>query len=338
MVSIYLSVRNQSQTMKKYQSFSHGNSLTGSGRNVATSSTGVTAATVKNSSSNRNNNKNRKRKKKKGAHEETFTQALLYVSAYFSCYIFVIVAQFMENVGFPLMLLKAIFYPSQGFWNFLIYVRPRFIEIREKKKDETFWWVLKAVITGGYNLEEERKKKYSSRISMIRRSSSITLLPRGSNNATVEGSGHGRSNRASLDNEIDIEKGSEQLSSMKEEEQENNVNAQSFTKEEENDIEAKCPYNNTPLLLKTSEPTPNSSLFSSDKPSFPLSLNDPSPSQSSQQHLRMNHDNLSSNDFADCRRLSLPLMVSPTGSSTQCSDINSPMVERRHSLPAFPYF
>ena len=108
--------------MKKYQSFSHGNSLTG-GRNGATSST---VAATKNSPNRNNNNRklgrddnklrrsNSNKRKKKGAHEETFTQALLYVFAYFLCYIFVIAAQFMEKVSFPLMLLKAIFYPSQG--------------------------------------------------------------------------------------------------------------------------------------------------------------------------------------------------------------------------------
>ena len=49
-------------------------------------------------------------------------------------------------------------------------VRPRFMEIREKKKDKSFWWIMKAVFRGGYDMEEERKKKHSIRLEMIRSS------------------------------------------------------------------------------------------------------------------------------------------------------------------------
>ena len=104
--------------MKKYQSFSHGNSLTGgTGRN---GSGAAATSMITNKRLRRSNNKldvnggHNNKKKKKGAHDETFTQALLYVTAYFLCVIFVIIAQFIEKVSFPLMLLKAIFYPSQG--------------------------------------------------------------------------------------------------------------------------------------------------------------------------------------------------------------------------------
>ena len=53
-------------------------------------------------------------------------------------------------------------------------VRPRFINIRDKKKDESFWWVLKAVIIGKYDHKEERNK------------SSMMLTPRGSENVSGE--------------------------------------------------------------------------------------------------------------------------------------------------------
>ena len=76
--------------MKKYRSFSKGNSMNGSS---------ITSAG---------------RKKKKDTNEETFTQASLYVTAYFLCYIFATIAQFQDEVGFVMMLLKGIFYPSQG--------------------------------------------------------------------------------------------------------------------------------------------------------------------------------------------------------------------------------
>ena len=70
--------------MKKYRSFSKGNSMNGSS---------ITSAG---------------RKKKKDTNEETFTQASLYVTAYFLCYIFVVIAQFQDEVGFVMMLLKGI--------------------------------------------------------------------------------------------------------------------------------------------------------------------------------------------------------------------------------------
>lgn len=84
------------------------------------------------------------------------------------------------------MLLKAIFYPSQGFWNFFIYVRPRFVELRQKRKDESFWWIVRIILTGSKAIEEEeRKKKEASRMSMIRRSS--VMFYSGDGHAMLDG-------------------------------------------------------------------------------------------------------------------------------------------------------
>lgn len=90
MILIYISVRHQSMQMKKYQSW---------------------RAISQSTSFNRTP---RCKDEQRDPSYETFTQALLYVLMYLFCSIFVVMAQFVKEIGFTLMILKAIFYPSTG--------------------------------------------------------------------------------------------------------------------------------------------------------------------------------------------------------------------------------
>ena len=91
MGSIYYFVRAQAIAMRKYQSFQRGNSING-----GIGSNG---------------------REKTSTHRETMIQAMLYVIAFFSSFIWVIVLAFMKSdkaPPFAIMVLKSIFNPMQG--------------------------------------------------------------------------------------------------------------------------------------------------------------------------------------------------------------------------------
>ena len=61
----------------------------------------------------------------------TIVQSLLYTVAFFITFLFPYIAFFKDKWCFPLEVCTEIFYPLQGFWNFLLYTRP--IIQREKR-------------------------------------------------------------------------------------------------------------------------------------------------------------------------------------------------------------
>ena len=133
MSSIYLSVRKQQQTMKKYQSFQRQSPVETT--NIAT--------------------KIKKRKQKdNNALEEALVQSSLYIISYFFTIFWVSMAdalgklrsgtmdkQLSEQYAW-LVVIATFFNPLQGFFNCLTYLRPRFLEVWKKRKDRTFMWAL----------------------------------------------------------------------------------------------------------------------------------------------------------------------------------------------------
>lgn len=75
--------------------------------------------------------------------DETFSQAILYVLAYVFSYGFPIAYNIhyaTESLPSPVLcLLTAFFYPLQGFWNFCIYVRPKYFLVKKTMRDTSFW-------------------------------------------------------------------------------------------------------------------------------------------------------------------------------------------------------
>ncbi len=74
---------------------------------------------------------------------DTRIQAYLYVLSFFITYIFsvslyIIFEIFRGDVPFSISILQATFGPLQGFWNFLIYIRPRFNIITKDHPDKSF--------------------------------------------------------------------------------------------------------------------------------------------------------------------------------------------------------
>jgi hypothetical protein len=86
---------------------------------------------------------------------ETATQAALYILAFFFTYIFFGIGTLFgpspatnANRGFylPIVILTKFFLPLQGFFNCLIYIRPRFAAIRSRNPTLSAWGVLKRVL------------------------------------------------------------------------------------------------------------------------------------------------------------------------------------------------
>ena len=72
---------------------------------------------------------------------EAMIQCFLYVSAYFISYIFVIAHQLAIKSGkliYPFWVLSSIFFPLQGFLNFVVFIRPRIMGYREADSELSF--------------------------------------------------------------------------------------------------------------------------------------------------------------------------------------------------------
>jgi len=77
-------------------------------------------------------------------------QALWYVAAFYLTFLFPTINRVVEQVTsqtyFPLVFLHAITKPMQGLLNYLVYIRPRFLKIREQNPELPFWKIGKMMI------------------------------------------------------------------------------------------------------------------------------------------------------------------------------------------------
>jgi len=84
---------------------------------------------------------------KKKMSESVRFKALLYVGSLFSTWIFGSITRLLQmitgKVYTPLLFLLVIFFPLSGFFNFLIYFRPRYLEQREANEDKKFFFIVK---------------------------------------------------------------------------------------------------------------------------------------------------------------------------------------------------
>lgn len=78
-------------------------------------------------------------------------QGFLYVLAFWLTYIFNAVVRLIEAYDvaekdsevYPILILQAVLSPSTGFFNMLIYFRPRYVRCRQSFPDESRWWAIK---------------------------------------------------------------------------------------------------------------------------------------------------------------------------------------------------
>lgn len=143
MGSIYFFVRKRTLAMTKYESFGRGNSVTGN-------------------------------KESKGVQEETYIQAMMYIMAYLCTFIAPFL-NFWLGDGFAAQLFSRLFYPLQGFWNFITFIRPRYVLIREKHGHESRVWILKAVIFGMDPKTEKASLERAKQIKKEKRAESMNV-------------------------------------------------------------------------------------------------------------------------------------------------------------------
>lgn len=86
---------------------------------------------------------------------QAFQQAMLYIFAYFFTYIFSLINLFLPSdavqLNFCIAVLVKLTLPLQGFFNFLIYIRPRLLTMRERSEngDKSLLELVRIIITRG---------------------------------------------------------------------------------------------------------------------------------------------------------------------------------------------
>uniref|UniRef100_A0A7S1D3Y8 G-protein coupled receptors family 1 profile domain-containing protein n=1 Tax=Cyclophora tenuis TaxID=216820 RepID=A0A7S1D3Y8_CYCTE len=103
--------------------------------------------------------------------QDVGTQASLYVAACFNTVIWLVVIRTLESLGvhredessvFHLLILTSFFYPLQGFWNLLIYVRPRYMRWRRREPDLSRWFSFRQALHPNPMLSEHFISMHSS--------------------------------------------------------------------------------------------------------------------------------------------------------------------------------
>jgi hypothetical protein len=125
---------------------------------------------------------------------ETRRQSLAYGIMSFNSFIWIcipvriqksvhgITPEELLNIIYPLQVLAVVFWPLQGFFNMIIFTRPRFVRLRHLCQDESIWWVLKETIFGvpvndrRYAAERMRKAMENSREAARQSSSNSQSL------------------------------------------------------------------------------------------------------------------------------------------------------------------
>ena len=92
------------------------------------------------------------------------TQGIWFVGAMYITYFFPTISRIAQQAGvtsFPLLLLHALSFPTQGFWNFWVYIRPRFIKYRSDHPGSTVWGTLRAILYDQYMANIQRDAAYT---------------------------------------------------------------------------------------------------------------------------------------------------------------------------------
>ena len=103
------------------------------------------------------------------------TQSFLYVFAYFLCWIWTLLTRALHMVDnreaeafCTFEIIKQIFLPMQGFFNFLVYVRPKYLNWRKNFPTKSrFWSFTKATLALENSKKHKSRQDKSERISVI---------------------------------------------------------------------------------------------------------------------------------------------------------------------------
>lgn len=115
--------------------------------------------------------------------KKTIKQALLYTMAFILTYLFPILCIFYKTqnkeVPLPLIILYNIFYPLQGFWNFVFYVRPGVQLVMQRSPENSYLRTILVVILDPESTVSRRRRsafRKRRRRSSILRSTNRTKI------------------------------------------------------------------------------------------------------------------------------------------------------------------
>ena len=89
------------------------------------------------------------------ADKQVAVQSTLYVMACIMTLVWSVMLRTLESMGVHrenesdvilLLFLGQFFYPLQGFWNFLIYLRPRYLRWRRREPEQPRWWCFRQAL------------------------------------------------------------------------------------------------------------------------------------------------------------------------------------------------
>lgn len=107
----------------------------------------------------------RKQSQIEAAANNVAKQTFLYVCAYGLTYIWsgldILIGK--EHTSDTLAILSAVFLPLQGFWNFLVYIHPRYIVIRREQTELSLFSALKIIIFARNNQNNQPRRRRMSR-------------------------------------------------------------------------------------------------------------------------------------------------------------------------------
>jgi len=170
MITLIRAVRKQDRRMQRYNYADTASTASPDGRRTSMRlSIGRHSITQGPSSSNNQNTSSRRNVSRKT--QRTTTQALLYIAAYFTTFIFTIIFQvcyiISRRVIFVLFLLQQITVPAQGFFNFLVFIRPQIQNAFKNNPTISFAGAfLEAVKSRGENPNKRRRRSSVGRSSL----------------------------------------------------------------------------------------------------------------------------------------------------------------------------
>lgn len=104
-------------------------------------------------------------------------QALLYVGTFVMVwafeYIFRIARQIRGKSTINLLIPEQVFNPMQGFFNFIIYLWPRYVKAKEESTDKSFWWLMQDSIITTTKTKTERRRSIDMNRRIIKKRMSI---------------------------------------------------------------------------------------------------------------------------------------------------------------------
>ena len=129
-------------------------------------------------------------------------QSFLYVSAFFASFIFSLILVIVSSIDpegvqsgkyFGIQVLETLFYPLQGFFNFLVYTRAKRCAWRNIELKASIFWIYKQIITGAPVVQRRHRSNLAGGLVVSRSTTGSSRC--GPRDGVGEGGGSGRGAR-----------------------------------------------------------------------------------------------------------------------------------------------